>query len=278
MEDSSQDMLVGSDQNIDLWLAYYGEIVDPGLHAEYRALLSEEERASEPRFYFADDQRRYLVTRAMVRTVLSRYIAIEPSKWRFVANRYGRPEIANISRAECGLCFNISHTRGLIALGIAQDRKLGIDVENVRRRDLSLEVADRFFAKTEVAELATVPMERQQDRFIEYWTFKESYIKARGRGLSIPLEQFSFHYPHERAVYIAIEPQLGDDADRWEFWQYRPTEEYLLAICAERRPGTVPSLHMRRTVPLVEEERLHPELLKTSVSWEPERPALRHFL
>lgn len=259
-----QQALAASDHPIDVWLAYYQEIADSSLHAEYRTLLSDEERGKEFRFYFPDDQRRYLVTRALVRTVLSRYLDIAPADWRFSNNQYGRPAIANVSHAEHGLRFNISHTRGLIALGVTKDRELGVDVENLRTREVSLDIADRFFAQSEVEELATIPKERQQDRFFEYWTFKESYIKARGMGLSIPLGQFSFQYPNERAVRIAIEPQLGDDANRWEFWQYRPTEEYLMAICAERRDGKPPSLTLRRIVPLVTEEKLHSELLKTS--------------
>lgn len=256
--------LTASEQHIDVWLAYYHDISDTQLHAEYRSLLTEEERGKEFRFYFPDDQRRYLVTRAMVRTVLSRYLNVDPTDWRFENNQYGRPAIANTSHAGHGLRFNISHTRGLIALGVTRHRELGVDVENVQTREVSLDIADRFFAQAEVAELSTVPRERQQDRFFEYWTFKESYIKARGMGLSIPLGQFSFHYPHERAVHIAIDPRLGDDAKRWGFWQYRPTAEYLLAVCAERREGGPPSVTLRRTVPLVTEELFQPELLKTS--------------
>lgn len=253
-----------SERHIDVWLANYQEISDSRLHAEYRALLTAEERGQEFRFYFPDDQRRYLVTRAMVRTVLSRYLDIDPADWRFANNKYGRPAIANFSPDECGLRFNISHTRGLIALGVTQGRELGVDVENVVTRDVSIDIADRFFAPAEVAELANVPPERQQDRFFEYWTFKESYIKARGMGLSIPLGQFSFHYPHERAVHIAIDPELGDDANRWSFWQYRPTSAHLLAVCAERHESGTPSLTLRNTVPMVTEEILQPELLKTS--------------
>jgi 4'-phosphopantetheinyl transferase len=261
---SPADTVIASERHIDVWLTHYDEIADPHLHVEYRALLTEEERRKELRFYFPDDQRRYLVTRAMVRTVLSRYLDVAPTDWRFAVNRYGRPEIANFKPGECSLRFNISHTRGLIALGVTQFRELGVDVENVRAREVSLGIADRFFAKAEVAELATVPPARQQDRFFEYWTFKESYIKARGMGLSIPLGQFSFHYPHERAVQLSVQPQLGDDAARWSFWQYRPTANHLLAVCAERRPESTPQLTLRSIVPLVGEQVLQPQLLKTS--------------
>jgi 4'-phosphopantetheinyl transferase len=261
----STSNLVASEHNIDVWLAFYQDIADEQLHSTYRELLTEEERRKEVRFYFPDDQRRYLVTRAMVRTLLSRYVpSVAPADWRFSTNRYGRPQIDSVNRDVDGLSFNISHTRGLIALAVTGRRELGIDVENIVTREVSIEIADRFFAPAEVAELGAVPAERQQDRFFEYWTFKESYIKARGMGLSIPLDQFSFHYPHEQAVGLATDPELGDDANRWEFWQYRPTADYLLAVCAERRAGEGPTLTFRKTVPTVMEQVLEPRLLKTS--------------
>jgi 4'-phosphopantetheinyl transferase len=83
-------------------------------------------------------------------------------------------------------------------------------------------------------------------------------------GLSIPLEQFSFHYPHERAVSIEIQPELGDDASRWRFWQFRPTEEHLLALCAEHRGPDLPRVTIRKVVPLISDAILELPLLKAS--------------
>ena len=248
---------------IDVWLVD-DEVADARLQAEYRQLLSPEERAQELRFYFPRDQRRYLVTRALVRTVLSRYLLIEPADLRFEKDHYGRPGIVNGGREHRGLCFNISHTQGLIAVGVTWHRELGVDVEHVRARPVSLEIAGRFFAGSEAAALAMTPADRQQERFFEYWTFKESYVKARGAGLSIPLEQFSFQYPNEHAVRITIQPQLRDHADRWHFWQLRPTRDHLLAICAERRHTTAPTLTIRRTIPLVGDEVVPARVFKTS--------------
>src|SRR5689334_11223332 len=78
---------------IHLWLAFYDEI-EERLHSAYRELLNAAEKEQEKRFYFARDQRRYLITRALVRTVLSRYVSIAPKEWSFSTNAYGRPEIA----------------------------------------------------------------------------------------------------------------------------------------------------------------------------------------
>jgi 4'-phosphopantetheinyl transferase len=247
-----------------VWLAFYDQIGDERLHAAYRELLSTEERAQEPRFYFARDRVRYLVTRALVRTVLSRYISIDPKQCLFTPNAYGRPDLVNAEAAAAGLSFNISHTHSLIVMGVTQGRELGVDVENVVARAAPLDVAGRYFAPQEVAVLNAAPRHEQQHRFFEYWTFKESYIKARGMGLSLPLDKFSFHYPDDRAVEIAIDAELADDPARWQLWQFRPTPEYLVALCAERAGARSPNVIVRKVVPLLSEESFPLELQRAS--------------
>jgi 4'-phosphopantetheinyl transferase len=242
-----------SRHDIDIWLTYYNETIDDRQLPGLRSLLSDEEAARERHFYFADDRKRYLVTRAMVRMLLSRYAPIAPERWVFSKNAYGRPVIADaIAAAETearDLFFNLSHTRGLIALAVTRGRELGVDVENIAARTVSLDIAKHFSA-TEVAELSRVAPDRQQDRFFEYWTFKESYIKARGMGLSLPLNGFSFEFPQRDAVRIRIDPALEDQDEHWSFWQYRPSAGYLMALCAERTGGRPPSINLRTCVPL----------------------------
>src|ERR1051325_230593 len=176
---------------IHLWLPLYDEIADEDLLSEYRTLLNTAEKEQEKRFYFARDRLRYLVTRALVRTVLSQYLSIHPRDWIFSTNAYGCPEIANAEARGACISFNISHTHSLIVLGVTRHRELGVDVENVQAREALIDIADRYFSPPEVAALNAVPAQQQQYRFFEYWTFKESYIKARRMGLSLPLDKFS---------------------------------------------------------------------------------------
>ena len=249
---------------IHVWLAFYDEISEEHLLSGYRELLSTAEKEQEPRFYFARDRRRYLVTRALVRTVLSRYVPIHPKDWIFSTNAHGRPDVINAQARDACMSFNISHTHSLIVLGVTRQRALGVDVENVRAREVSIDVADRYFAPQEVAALAATPRHQQQYRFFEYWTFKEAYIKARGMGLSFPLDKFSFHYPDDHTVEIAIDPELGDDPSRWQFWQFRPAPEYLVALCAERAGAQCPTVVVRQAVPMVSEQLFDPEFLRLS--------------
>lgn len=256
--------------DIDIWLTFYDQIVDDLVLARLRLLLSHEERRQEAGFYFADDRKRYLVTRAMVRELLSRYASTGPEHWVFSKNAYGKPIIADVildaDDQARDLSFNISHTRGLIALAVTRARDLGIDVENVASRRVSLDVANKFFSATEVAELARVAPDEQQDRFFEYWTFKEAYIKARGMGLSLPLDGFGFQFPHRDSVRITIDSDLNDRADRWSFWQCRPSPDYLMAICADCSIGASPAISLRKFIPPDGETCLDVSFLRSSQS------------
>jgi 4'-phosphopantetheinyl transferase len=235
--------------DIHLWLAFYDDIVDARMLADMGALMNAAEREQQARFHFADDRKRYLVTRALVRSVLSHYAAVAPRDWVFSPNAYGRPAIANRDPDAQDLRFNLSHTRGLVALAVGRQRELGVDVEHLATRHVSPDIADSFFAPQEAAELARMPAARVHDRLFEYWTFKESYIKARGMGLSLPLDKFAFRFPHARAVRVDIDPALDDHADRWTFWQYRPGADYLLALCAQKLDGTPAVVTTRKVVP-----------------------------
>lgn len=247
---------------IHVWLAGYGQSVDASLHAAYRCLLNDSESAQEERFHFARDRQRYLVTRALVRTVLSQYApSIEPGEWVFSTNAFGRPHVVNAAGRD--LTFNISHTHGLVVLGVTKGRAIGVDAEHVTGRKASLEIAERFFAPVEVADLATVSPDERELRFFEYWTFKEAYIKARGIGLSLALDKFSFRYPDDETVVLAIDEEMADDPYRWQFWQLRPSADYLVAVCVERL-GAEPRLEFRRTVPMCSVDRIQVDVPRVS--------------
>jgi 4'-phosphopantetheinyl transferase len=235
---------------IHLWCAYFDEINDEALLSKYRNLLNIKERQQERRFYFPRDQRRYLVTRALVRIVLSWYAPIAPHNWTFDTGRYGKPTITNDEGWATEISFNISHTDGLIVLGITRRHALGVDAENLRTREPSIEIADSFFAPEEAAALRLLPEQQRRRRFYEYWTLKESYIKARGKGLALPLDRFCFKFS-EHSVEISIHPDLCDLPSNWRFWQLDLAPDFLTAICLRREGNKVPKLRLMKIVPLI---------------------------
>ena len=127
-------------------------------HEAYRALMSPDEHERMARLVFGRDRRRFLLTRALVRTMLSRYAAVPPADWAFITNVHGRPEILNRPRGVPDLRFNLSHTDGLIACAVTIGREVGIDVEHIQRH-LTHDIAGNF-APREVNDLKTLPGDR----------------------------------------------------------------------------------------------------------------------
>jgi 4'-phosphopantetheinyl transferase len=238
---------------VDLWLART-DPVEPVLAARWRAVMTADEAAQHARFLFAKDRHRYLVTRALVRDVLSRYAAVEPHAWRFRSDAWGKPHVVDPPAPVDRFAFNITHTDGLVAVGVTRDRALGIDAECMRR-DAPVAIAERYFSAAESRALRRLPAAAQALRFWELWTLKESYIKARGLGLSIPLDRFGFDLDGPGAVALSFAPGFDDVAGRWRFVQLRPSADHLLAVCIERGDDdALPRLCVREAVPLVASE------------------------
>jgi len=247
---SPPDLALSPDQ-IDLWFLFTDKVATASeLTVRYRDFLDEEERRQEQRFHFARDRHRYLLTRALVRTVLSRYIPVSATDWRFEPSAYGRPIIANDHELARELSFNISHTDGLIVLAVTRGGAVGVDLE-CRGRDADLEVADRYFSPMEVRALRSLPLEAQRHRFLDLWTLKESYIKARGMGLSIPLDKFSIDLDRATSSAIIFDGDFDDEPGRWRFYQLYPSQEHLGALCVQRHLGMPARLVARNIVPLI---------------------------
>ncbi|MDI1450260.1 4'-phosphopantetheinyl transferase superfamily protein [Polyangium sp. 6x1] len=219
-----------------LWYVDPDAIDDWYLRAAYHSVMSPEEARQQARFRFLEGRQEYLVTRALVRAVLSAYTPVAPRDWLFVRNGHGRPEIAGPKGAP-RLRFNLSNTRGLVACLVARDREVGLDVEDTHRRGETVSIADRFFSPFESAALRRLPVHHQRDRFFDYWTLKEAYIKARGMGLAIPLDHFSYHLDEGGPIRISFEPELRDDPSRWQFSLTSLGGRHRVATAIERRPG-----------------------------------------
>lgn len=249
---------------VDVWAAFVGEASEAGLAVQLDQVLCEEERLRHGRFRFAKDQRRYLVTRSLVRYVLSRYVPqLPPAAWRFEATAFGRPLLADAPPAARNLSFNLSHSDRVVLLGVTRDAEIGIDVEDLDRAP-PLDVARSFFTPDELRQLLALPPDGQPRRFMELWTLKESYIKARGKGLSLPLDQFGFELGADRALRVQFDPRLDDSPQRWSFRQWCPSPDSVAALCVQTRPHLEMRLCARRVVPFASEEDVEFEMVRAS--------------
>ena len=194
----------------------------------FGALLTSEERIRQARPTIEKRRREVLLTRALVRTVLSSYSGADPLSWRFGVGEHGRPFIDGPAEFD----FNLSHCEGMIVCLVAKASMPGVDVEFMPRRGRLDEVAEHFFAAPECAALRGVPEEEKRRRFFTYWTLKEAYIKAKGSGLTLPLDAFWFDVDGAKPT-IGFDPRIQDDPAAWRFESLSLSDQHLCGIALQ---------------------------------------------
>ena len=197
-----------------------------------RQLLTADEICRAERFYFPKDRDHFIVARGVLRRILGRYLDTEPSRLRFCYSAYGKPAL-DAAFGGGALRFNVSHSHRAALYGVSRGREVGIDLERIRPDFADDRVAERFFSSREVAALRSLPRSMQRDAFFNCWTRKEAYIKARGEGLSLPLDKFDVSLvPGEPAALLATRgDSLG--ASRWSLQKLEPGSGYVAALAVE---------------------------------------------
>jgi 4'-phosphopantetheinyl transferase len=230
------------DRVILLHVGLLADVDSAQTRAACMAMLSPKERQRADRFMFEQHRRAFVLSHGLVRAALSRLMpATDPAAWCFEADRYGRPMVAGPVGAGV-LYFSLSHTRGCVACVISPFEAVGVDVEETSGRESLLTIAEHCFSSEEVATLRQLPAQQQSDLFFDYWTLKEAYVKARGRGLGLPLDRFSITGLREGNIRIAFAPG-HEDGSCWRFTRVRPSKCHALAIAeGVGGPGGVPVL------------------------------------
>ena len=217
---------------VHIWCANLD--VPPETSACLYAILTPDERTRSARFRFERDQQRFIVARGVLRSLLGRYLQIEPSQISFVYNEFGKPDVSHESRDR--LKFNLSHSAGLALIAIATASNVGVDLEHIRAQSDYVDIARHFFSPAERDYLISLPSQLYAEAFFSCWTKKEAYVKACGEGLAIPLNSFSVplttnhtHTPVD--LYVATKEIVP--ANLWSLYALRPAPGYAGALAIE---------------------------------------------
>lgn len=222
--------MIISTNDIHIWCVFCSPLTDQQLLSRYDSLLNESERSQYKRFYFEKHRHQHMVTRALVRSVLSLYEeSVSPEQWQFKKNKYGKPYISN-ANLTTHLRYNLSHTDELIVMAVTLNQEIGIDVEYLPRLKMMPDIVNKFFSPCEAKQLQGLSEEQKINRFCDLWTLKEAYIKACGMGLSIPLDHFSYSFSPNGKISIEFTPERQDIPELWQFWQICPSNRHKISV------------------------------------------------
>jgi 4'-phosphopantetheinyl transferase len=197
-------------------------------------LLSADERERAARFCFDKHRRRFTAGRGILRTLLGRYLERNPRELTFEYSDHGKPFLAGTPVPE--LRFNLSHSHEVALFAFTSGRDVGVDVEQIRPDRSTREIAERFFSPREARALFALPPEQQTAGFFRCWTRKEAYIKAKGKGMSIPLDSFAVSLsPDEPAQLLWVKDNPAEPR-RWTLTTLSPDPTFAACLAADNQP------------------------------------------
>jgi len=215
---------------VHVWRA---SLKQPASHVQRLFLtLTPDERERAGRFHFQKDRDHFTVARGLLRAILGRYLHEAPERLRFDYSSYGKPRLSEQFQRSA-LRFNVSHSHEFVVYALTRGRKIGVDIEYHRADVVGEEIAERFFSTNEVRDLCALPGHLREEAFFNCWTRKEAYIKARGEGLSHPLDQFDVSLaPGKPAALLATR---GDarELSRWTICAFTTEGNYSAALAVE---------------------------------------------
>lgn len=195
-------------------------------------LLSAAERARADRFRFECDRQRFIVSHGAVRLILGNYLHTAPERLQFRATSYGKPYLAP-TNGMAPLTFNLSHAGDFALCAVGHQRMIGIDIERLRPIPDAMQIVEQFFAACEQRYLVSLPPAQQLAAFFDFWTCKEAFLKARGDGLSHPLDKIVVEFDVER---IATLTRIDDDTyegQRWSLRVFTPARGYTSSLVVQ---------------------------------------------
>lgn len=196
--------------------AYLVDLSQSALQVDHAwAVLDSSERLRANSFRQPDRRRQYIQCHATLREILSRHTGVASASIEFQLGNYGKPVLSGLA-AENGITFNLSHSGVFAVIAVAKNQAVGVDIEQVKtQRDL-LNIAKHCFAESEYLAINRLTSTWRIDAFYTCWSRKESFVKATGLGLSMPLDKFAVNVsPDASARLIAID----SDDDSTANWQ-----------------------------------------------------------
>lgn len=228
------ESLVLADDEVHVWCASLGLLSSCSQDLWYTLSTDEQRRAA--RLCFQKDREHYIVTHGLLRMMLSLYLGMQPEHLCFCYGLHGKPALC-VEPAGDRLRFSISKSHGLSLFAFTRGRELGVDLERIRPQLADERIAERFFSPQEVVALRRLPGDMQAEAFFNCWTRKEAYIKAKGTGLSLPLDQFEVSLaPGEPAALLRTKWD-PPEATRWSLRALTPASGYAAALAVEGHFG-----------------------------------------
>ena len=184
---------------------WFGEISITEADYPYQiSLLNENEQRQADNFKNDLLRRRYVANRAKLREILAQIVNCNPASLRFEIAQHGKPYLGDHPEIE----FNLSHTGNKIAVAIGHRCQVGIDIELCKTRSSLSALVEKCFDQEEKNYWQQLPESLKPQEFYRFWTRKEAFVKATGRGIALGLTSCVIN-PNQPSTFLRIPAEFG---------------------------------------------------------------------
>ncbi|MFJ7837979.1 4'-phosphopantetheinyl transferase family protein [Lysinibacillus sphaericus] len=190
---------------------------------QFELRISAERKEKVSKFHFDEDKKRSILAEVLLRHSLKRDFGMTNDHIHFTINEYGKPNLQNFDHIH----FNLAHSGDWVVCAVS-DTPIGIDIEQVAM--IEMDIAKAYFTSSEYQDILSQPKDKQIQYFYKLWTLKESYVKAEGKGLTIPLDSFSFYIQPE-TIQLYESNQLSQ---KYSFQLFDLDDCHIVALCSKQ--------------------------------------------
>jgi len=224
---SQKDPPRPGDDEVHIWSTALART--PEQLATLTECLADEDRERADRYRLIEARSDFIVARATLRSVLGRYLGVEPRRVVFRYGPQGKPFLASGK-----LHFNLTHSHGLALVALSRTVEVGVDVERIRPFN-DLQFAERYFSPREVNFLKTVSQPERTEMFFHAWTRKEAFLKATGEGIALGLDRIEVELRLEEPARLVLLDGCPTRAAEWSLIHLQPAVGYVGALALMRR-------------------------------------------
>lgn len=216
-----------NNNEVHIW-NYLLDVTNPDVDFFY-SLLNEEEKKGIDKIKLQGVRNRRIISKAIVKDIISKYLGINISQIKFLYNRFGKPvlpEEINLS----GLRFNISHSNGLGIIALIKKNQIGVDIEEIVELEDINDIIHTCFSKNEQYLFNDLELSEKTNLFYKIWTGKEAFIKAIGQGFSFPLQNISFGLDDDNKIIINEIADAQENLNNWKAYNFSSRENYTSTV------------------------------------------------
>jgi 4'-phosphopantetheinyl transferase len=232
----SRDGLRLGASDVHVWAAHLD--LPSGAQQGLAALLSRDEQGRAAKFRVESHRNRFIAGRAILRSVLAKYLLCAPDLLQFGYSPQGKPSLA-AQFAESGLWFNLAHSEGMALIAVTRLGPVGVDVEHIRPIEEADELVERFFSARENALFQALPASQKNIAFFNLWTRKEAWLKGTGEGIAHSLSRVEVTFlPGEPAKLLRV-PDSSQSRGGWVLHELLPAVGFVGALAISRSHSSI---------------------------------------